>query len=148
VPPVRIVNGRFRSLYVTLDEDTALKLDKAVLYGKVGAYEDALALIASIPPELQCSAVISVERSLLLWNQRKYLQAAEILRKAIAFAQSEGKDVRTHGIYTLIRLLLGNAEYNTEGDFTSARDSMQETRLWLQSVAIEKLDDVQVSCTG
>jgi hypothetical protein len=108
---------------------------------------DALALIASIAPELQCSGVVSVEHSLILWNQGKYLQAAEILRKAIAFAQREGKDVHSHGIYTLIRLLLGNAEYLTEGDFTAARDSMHETRQWLQNVAIEKLDDVQVDCT-
>jgi len=147
-PPLRIVYGRFRSLQVTLDEDTALTLDKAVLYGLVGAYEDAIRLIASIPPELQCSGVVSVEYSLILWNQGKYLQAAEILRKAIAFARREGKDVRKHGIYTLIRLLLGEAEYITEGDFTAARDSLQETRLWLRNVAIEQLDDVQVGCTS
>lgn len=144
VPLPRTVYGRFRSLYVTLDEDIALKLDKAVLYGLVGAYEHALTLIASIPLQLQCSGVVSVEHSLILWNQGKYLQAAEILRKAIDFALSEGKDVRTHGIYTVMRLLLGDAEYISEGDFTAARDSLQETRLWLQNVAIEKLDDVQV----
>lgn len=143
-PLVPVVNGRFRSLYDTLDEDTVLKLDRAVLYGNVGAFEDALALIASIAPELQCSGVVSVEHSLILWNQGEYLQAAEILRRAIAFARREGKDVDSHSIHTLIRLLLGHVEYKTEGDFTAARDSMRETREWLQNVAIEKLDDVQI----
>lgn len=146
--PLRIVCGRFRSLHVTLDEDTALTLERAVLHGAVGAYDDALTLIASIRPEQQCSGVVSVEHSLILWNQGNYLQAAEILRKAIAFAWKEGKDVREHGIYTLIRFLLGEAEYFTEGDFTAVRDSLQETRQWLRNVAIEQLDDVQVGCTS
>jgi hypothetical protein len=130
-----------------LDEDTVSKLDQAVLYGNVGAFEDALALIVSIAPELQCSGVVSIEHSLILWNQMKYLEAAERLKKAIAFAQREGKDVDSHGIYTLIRLLVGNAESLTEGDFTAVRDSMHETRQWLQNVALEKLDDVQASCS-
>ena len=142
------VNGRFRSLYVTLDEDTVLKLDKAVLYGYVEAFEDALGLVASIAPALQCTSVVSVEHSLILWNQGKYLEAAEVLRQAIALARREGKNVHSHGIYTVIRLLLAHAEYFSEGNLTAARDSMHETKQWLQNVAIEKLDDVQVGCTA
>jgi hypothetical protein len=46
-----------------------------------------------------------------------------------------------------MRLLLGHVELVTEGDFTAARDSMCETREWLQDIAINKLDDVQVSFT-
>jgi hypothetical protein len=142
-PLVPAVNGRFRSLYHTLDEDTVWKLDRAVLYGNVEAFDDALALIASVNPELKYSGVVSIEHSLILWNQGEYLQAAEILRESIAFAKRVGKDVQSHGIYTLIRLLLGHTEVLTEGDFTAARDSMRETREWLQNVAINKLDDVQ-----
>jgi hypothetical protein len=54
-------------------------------------------------------------------------------------------NVQSHGIYTLIRLLLGHPEVLTEGEFTAARDSMYETKEWLQDVAIDKLDDVQAS---
>ena len=143
-----VVYGRFRSLYATLDEDTISKLENAVLYGYVEAFDKALALIASINPDLQCNAVVSAEHSLILWNQGKYLQAAEILRKAIDFAQSEGKDVRTQGIYMVIKLLLADTKYRLEGDFTAARNIMQEIRLWLQNVMMEQLDDVQVGRTG
>jgi tetratricopeptide (TPR) repeat protein len=131
-----------------LEEDTISKLENAILNGMVGAFDEALAHIASIDPDLQCNAVVSAEHSLILWNQGKYLQAAEILRKAIDFAQSEGNDMRTQSIYRLIKLLLAEIKYRCEGDFTAVRDIMQEIRLWLQNVTMEQLDDVQVGRPG
>ena len=50
-PLLRIVYNRFRFFYITLDEDIALTLERAVLYSAVKAYDDALTFIASIRPE-------------------------------------------------------------------------------------------------
>ena len=142
--PSRGVYGRFCSLYSNLEDATVFKLEEAILLGLVQAFNPSLDIFESFPLSLKHNAVIAIEHCLVLWNDMRYLEAAEILRDAISFAERNGQDVRAHRIYTVMSLLLANAEILTEGDLTSAREILIETRSWLQDVAIEEIDDVQV----
>ena len=75
----------------------------------------------------------------------RYLDAADILRRSLSYAEENGQDVRAHGIYTLLRLYLAHSEVITEGQLVRARDSLIEMRSWLKDVPIEIMKDYQAS---
>ncbi len=142
--PSQGLYGRFRSLYGNFDDATVSKLEEAILLGHVRAFESSLAIFESFTLSSKHSAIVAIEHSLVLWNDMRYSDAAEVLRGAISFADTNEQHARARDVRTLIRLLLANADIITEGNLTRARECLIESRSWLQNVAIEEMDDVQV----
>jgi hypothetical protein len=143
-PAIREKYGRLRSLYHQFDDATVSKLEKAILLAHVRAFSHSLAIFESFALPLKCNPVIAVEHCLVFWEQMRYTDAAKVLRDAISFAEENGEEVRAHGVFTWMRLLLANVDIMTEGNLTGAKEALKETRSWLREVSIEELDDVQV----
>ena len=136
--------GSLCSHYNTLDTSTISKLEEAILYCRVRAFKESLAIFDAFPTDLKHHPVIAYEHSLAHWSRWTLWDCARVLREALAWAEENRADVNSTGIYTLLRLALGKAEVFTKGDFTRARDSMRDIKRWLGKLPIEDYIDLQV----
>lgn len=136
--------GRFASLYHILDPSIIPQLEQAILYGDVRAFQESSELFEKISKEFKYHPIIALEHAHMLWRQWSLLDCRKVLESALAWGQQNAKDVKDHGIYTLLRVLLGKLVVFTKGDFTQARDSMKEIRTWLARYPISKYSDIEV----
>lgn len=65
------------------------------------------------------------------------------LERAVEKAESEDEPVRH-----VLSLMLGRAEVYTKGSFVRARDSMDETMVWLKQFPVQNCTDVHVCASS
>lgn len=139
--------GRLSSLYHTLDAAVIPQLEQAIIYSSVRAFKEALGLFQTFPDESRHHPVITVEHANVLWRQWSLSDCCKVLEEALEFGRSNASDINDHGVYTLLRIVLGKLYVFTKGDFTQARDSMREVRAWLIQTPVAEYTDLEVEET-
>lgn len=140
--------GTLWSQYDTLDDATISRLESAILYSELRAFEQSRAIYDAFPADIRHHPVVAIEQAMMHWLEWRLLDAAETLKDSLYWAQKNGKDINRPGIYTLLRIVLAKVEIFTKRDFTKARDSMKELMAWLAKVPVEQYTDVQVCSNG
>ncbi len=139
--------GRLSSLYHTLDAAVISQLEQAIVYSSVRAFKEALGLFQTFPDESRHHPVITVEYANMLWRQWSLSDCCKVLEEALEIGCEIASDINDHGVYTLLRIFLGKLYVFTKGDFTQARDSMQEVRAWLIQTPVAVYTDLEVEET-
>ncbi|KAL9119341.1 MAG: hypothetical protein Q9187_004105 [Circinaria calcarea] len=135
--------GTLWSQYDSLDDATISRLERAILYSELRAFKRSRAIYNAFPADLRHHPVVAIEQAMMHWLEWRLLDAAERLEASLHWAQENGKDINTPGIYTLLRIVLAKVEIFTKSDFTKARDSMKELMAWLAKTPVEHYTDVQ-----
>lgn len=136
--------GALCSAYDALDPATLPLLERAILYTNVRAFTQSLAIFTALPADQVHLPVVAYEHAVTHIKQWTLLDAAGVLRDALAWAEENVGDYQSPGIYTLLRLYLAVVEVLTLCDFTSGKESMRETKNWLATTPIQEYTDIQV----
>lgn len=127
-----------------LDPPNIARLEKAILFCHVRAFEKAAKIFESFPINLRNHPVIVYEHSMVYWLQWSLLDCAKVLQQAFTWAETNAKSLDQPGIYTLLRVVSAKLNVFTKADFTRARDSMREIRAWLLNIPYSQYSEIQV----
>lgn len=139
--------GRLSSLYHTLDAAVIPQLERAIIYGSVRAFKEALGLFQTFPDESRHHPVTTIEHANMLFRQWSLSDCCRVLEEALEFGCRNASDINDPGVYTLLRITLGKLHVFTKGDFTQARDSMREVKAWLIQTPVAEYTDLKVEGT-
>lgn len=136
--------GCLVSQYNTITASVVARLEEAALYRGARAFTYCQSIYDSIECDYRHHPVVAYEEYLANWAQWRLLDCAKVLQDALHWAQTNGKEIQSYGIYALLRIALGQTEVFTRGNFTTGRNSMREVRRWLTTATIDQYTDVEV----
>ena len=136
--------GSLVSQYSTIAPSVVALLEEAALYRGARAFASCGSIYDSIDSDYRRHLVVAYEEFLTNWAQWRLLDCAKVLENALHWAETNGKDIRSYGLYTLLRIALGQTEVFTKGNFTMGRNSMREVRRWLKAATVHEYTDVEV----
>ena len=136
--------GSLVSQHNTIAPSIVSLLEEAALYRGARAFASCGSIYDSIDSDYRRHPVVAYEEFLANWAQWRLLDCAKVLENALHWAETSGKDIRGYGLYTLLRIALGQTEVFTKGNFTMGRNSMREVRRWLKAATVDEYTDVEV----
>ena len=136
--------GRLSCLYHTLDPAIISRLEQAIVYGELRAFDKASEIFEKLPADFHHHPVIALEHAQFLWRQWSLHKCRDVLEQALDWSFQNATDFNDRGVDKLLRVFLGKVAVFTKGDFTQARDSMIEIRAWLKRVPMSDYSDLEV----
>lgn len=139
--------GIHTSLYQTLPETSIVDLERAIHLTELGLFADAHYIYDGPLAELKDTPVVAIEHADVFFRQGKFIQAAGVLRRALAAVEKGGWGFwrKKSGEMVLMRMFLATVEYWSEGQLKPTLEAAKEMIQWLGNVEVAEYTDIQVS---
>ena len=138
--------GQNTSLYTTLPSGAISDLEGAVLFTKIGLYQEALSIFEAKLVDFKHLPIVVIEWAETYLQQGRYGSSTEILEKGLQTASLEdGHFDLDRDEYRLISMFLGATEICSKGTLEGAVREIDRTKEWLAHVPVSDYTDIQVS---
>jgi hypothetical protein len=128
-------------MYVLLNHEAIVLLEKAIWLGKLGLYDDSLSIFENNLMEWMIMPVVVYEKVMVQWSQGKLRDAYTTLS---SFLGDSSEDDLNLPEYRLLALVLAFVEIYHRGKIDRAVYEIDRTREWLQNVSVASYTDIQV----
>jgi hypothetical protein len=129
------------SMYEFLDHESIAALEKAIWLGRLGFYDESVAIFENDLSEWMIVPVVVYEKAKIYQVQGKVRDAYKVLS---SFIEDSDEDDLELPEYRLLALLLAVVEIHHLGHIGRACKEIDRTREWLKDVSVACYTDVQV----